>query len=256
MPKKSKCRQQFCPPASVKIADIRLNVFNYEDMGIGHFWAIDTLKIRLIAYQTPDSNIFATAIICGIWQVPTGATSPQSTTIKFCSACTPYTFVQQAPACGTIRAFEDFFFPAGTQVRAVPQFPTVPGVPPVIVTPCCPRKRKSKKCVKSCQPCVNLNMQGTVADLLLQTTPPQVGTLRISDIVQAFFTQPFAASSPTFKFLYYFGKGPQKQLLWVDETNQIFGDAAIGTNGCPQRVPSNPDLSPPLPLTVDRGRQK
>jgi hypothetical protein len=83
-----------------------------------------------------------------------------------------------------------------------------------------------------------------VGDLLLQQATLQLGTIRAFDLLQAFLSGP-PQGDGAFRFEYFFNR----QLLWEDETNQVFGDVAIGSNGCPQRVASNPALTPPLAMT-------
>lgn len=111
-----------CGPITWPVLDVKILLKNYEDGGISSYWAIDNLCIRLKARTMPDGNILALAKISGRWNVVPGALSPQSSSAAFCTnpvVCAPggYTRIQQARASGPIKAFEQFFFPAGTKAQ-------------------------------------------------------------------------------------------------------------------------------------------
>src|SRR5690242_10985249 len=104
-----------CDPITKKILNVKIILLNYEDQGEGHFWALDKLCIRLTAQTMPDSTISALAKISGTWSVVPGALTPQSSPNSFCTQCMEYEQKQLGSASGPIKAFEQFFFPIGTQ---------------------------------------------------------------------------------------------------------------------------------------------
>lgn len=298
---------KYCANITPPLLDVILYIKNYEDQGIGHFWAIDSLCVRIKAYRMPDRSIFTHAEIIGKWFVIPGTLSPQSSTVSFCTTCTPYSINQQAASCGNIKAFEDFYFTPSTLIQEPNFTSSVPSKPVIILSDTIPKIRRISKCTtKEIVPrTFLLDLQGSFSDILLPASS-QLGTARIAELVQAFFTTPFPSSSPLFKFQYFApsccppitdpitcqglennicGSELNKQstnslkttypillaqdltsllttpptlipsrdefcksdkLLWYDSTDQIFGDVAIGVNGCPRVVPSNPLLTPPL----------
>lgn len=232
-----------CPAVTSSLLDVVFQLANYEDQGLdNNSWAVDQLVIHLTAYQVPDGNLYARADIRGTWTAVAGAQSPQSTTTPFCvppASCTAYIAKQLGNACGQVVAFEDFIFPRGTVIVPQPNF-AQPGVP--VPTVCCASRRGTRRKDGGL---FLIDVHGTLADTLVPVGS-QVSTVRIYQLISSFFSQPYG--SLTFRFLYSLGD----QLLWVDESNMVFGDVLIGPNGCPLPVSSNPMLEPPLMLSITK----
>jgi len=261
----------------VPLLDVSLGIRNYEDMGIGHFWALDQVRLHLVAWRLPDGNILARATFCGTWAVVPGSETPQSFGSVLCPLCSPastfYSLRQQATACGRLEGVEDFFFPSDAEIRAQPVIvSSQPLAPPVIQEPCrCPFDVLDHNAVCQCP------STGAIAGHLVSRAPmPGCGGVARDKCrkcslgipprpplcfdAQGTFADlllPAADQRGTARFsdfvqgfftrpfgtsspLFRFEYLLDCQVLWEDSTAAVFGDVFIGPNHCPQRVPSNP----------------
>ena len=227
------------------LARIVLDVKNYEALNatLSSQWALEDIKIEVVAQVLPDDNVFVVANVDGKWRVPRGALTPQSSTTVFCKdrkECKAYTLKQEAAGKGVIKANEQFFFPKGTKPVLCPTFtPSSPSSPLVTVL----RAHSSPSaCGDTVCSAYELDVGGTLQDLLLPGAK-QKGTIHITELVEQLFDKPSNNNSfSNFQFSYYSRSG---KLLWVNSSNASFGDVYIGEDGKPATVPSNPLLVPP-----------